>query len=53
LGLKRNDVLERINGQEMDMKRGVEIFNQLKDSNHISIDLVRNGQKTTLEYDIQ
>lgn len=53
LGLKRNDVLERINGQEMDMKRGMEIFGQLKDSNRISIDLVRDGKKTTLEYDIQ
>ncbi len=53
LGLKRNDVLERINGQEVDMKKGMEIFGQLKDSNRITIDLVRNGQKTTLEYDIQ
>lgn len=53
LGLKRNDVLERINGQEVDLKRGMEIFGQLKDANRISIDLVRNGQKTTLEYDIQ
>lgn len=53
LGLKRNDVLERINGQEMDLKRGMEIFGQLKDSNRISIDLVRDGKKTTLEYDIQ
>ena len=53
LGLKRNDVLERINGQEVDLKRGMEIFGQLKDSNRITIDLVRNGQKTTLEYDIQ
>ncbi|HCU24159.1 MAG TPA: hypothetical protein DF383_04000, partial [Deltaproteobacteria bacterium] len=43
LGLKRNDVLERINGQEMDMKRGMEIFGQLKDASQISIDLVRDG----------
>lgn len=53
LGLKRNDVLERINGQEVDMKRGMEIFGQLKDSNRISIDLMRDGKKTSLEYDIQ
>ncbi len=53
LGLKRNDVLERINGQEMDIKKGVDIFSQLKDANHISIDLLRDGKKTTLEYDIQ
>ncbi len=53
LGLKRNDVLERINGQPVDMRRGLEIFTQLKDSESISIDLVRDGQKTTLDYNIQ
>lgn len=53
LGLRRNDVLERINGQTVDMKQGMQIFSTLKDSDRISIDLVRNGQKTTLEYEIQ
>ncbi len=53
LGLRRNDVLERINGQTVDMKQGMQIFSTLKDSERISIDLLRNGQKTTLEYDIQ
>lgn len=53
LGLQRNDVLERVNGQPFDMKKGMEIFGQLKDSDRISIDLIRNGQKTTLEYQIQ
>jgi type II secretion system protein C len=53
LGLRRNDVLERINGQTVDMKQGMQIFNQLKDSDSISIDLLRNGKKTTLQYDIQ
>jgi general secretion pathway protein C len=53
LGLRRNDILEQINGQPVDMKRGVEIFGQLKDANQISIDLVRDGKKTTLQYEIQ
>jgi type II secretion system protein C len=53
LGLKRNDVLERVNGQAIDMKQGMEIFTQLKDSQQISIDLLRDGKKTTLEYNIQ
>src|SRR4030095_13376080 len=30
LGLQRGDVIERINGVELDMKRGFDIFNQLK-----------------------
>jgi general secretion pathway protein C len=53
LGLQRNDVLERVNGQPFDMQKGMEIFGQLKDSDRISIDLIRNGTKTTLEYQIQ
>jgi general secretion pathway protein C len=53
LGLQRNDVLERVNGQPFDMKKGMEIFGQLKDQDKIAIDLVRDGQKTTLEYQIQ
>lgn len=53
LGLKRNDVLEKINGQDVDIKRGFEIFSQLKDSSSIKIDLVRNGKKKSLEYEIQ
>jgi type II secretion system protein C len=53
LGLKRNDVLKRINGQEVDLKKGIEIFSQLKEANQITIDLERGGKKTTLEYSIQ
>lgn len=53
LGLRRGDVLKRINGMELDVKRGFEIFNTLKDEKHITLDLVRQGQPTTLEYEIR
>jgi general secretion pathway protein C len=53
LGLRRGDVLKRINGMELDVKRGFEIFNTLKDEKRISLDLVRQGQPTTLEYEIR
>jgi general secretion pathway protein C len=53
LGLQRNDVLQRVNGQPFDMQKGMEIFGQLKDADRVSIDLIRNGTKTTLEYQIQ
>jgi len=53
LGLRRGDVLKKINGMELDVKRGFEIFNTLKDEKNISLDLVRQGQPTTLEYDIR
>ncbi|MBI1908892.1 MAG: hypothetical protein HYS22_01835 [Deltaproteobacteria bacterium] len=53
LGMQRGDVLERINGIEMDIKRGMEIFSQLKDSKNLTIDLERNGKGRTLEYEIR
>lgn len=53
LGLRRGDVLQKINGMELDVKRGFEIFNQLKDQKTISLDLIRQGQPTTVEYEIR
>lgn len=53
LGLRRGDVLQKINGIELDVKRGFEIFNQLKDQKGIQLDLIRQGQPTTMEYEIR
>ena len=53
LGLTRGDVLERINGMELDVKQGFSIFNQLKDAKHLTVDLIRQGQPTTMEYEIR
>jgi general secretion pathway protein C len=53
LGLQRGDVIERINGVDLDMKRGFDIFNQLKGEKRITIDLNRNGAKQTLDYEIR
>lgn len=53
LGLRRGDVLQKINGMELDVKRGFEIFNSLKDQKQISLDLIRQGQPTTLDYEIR
>lgn len=53
LGLQRGDVLERINGTELDIASGMNLFNQLKSQNRISIDLTRNGKKQTLDYEIR
>jgi general secretion pathway protein C len=53
LGLKRGDVIHQINGLELDIKRGLEIFNQLKNESNIKIDLTRRGQETSLEYEIR
>lgn len=53
LGLQRGDVLERINGMELDVKKGLEIFNQLKDQKNLVVDVVRQGQKKTFEYEVR
>ena len=53
LGLRRGDVLKKINGMELDVRKGFEIFNALKGESHLSLDLMRGGQPTTLEYDIR
>ena len=53
LGLKRGDILKSINSMELDIKRGLEIFNQLKSESNITIDIERRGQDKTLEYEIR
>ncbi|MFH1875111.1 MAG: type II secretion system protein GspC [Pseudomonadota bacterium] len=53
LGLQRGDVLQRINGLDLDVKRGFEIFNQLKDQKTLTLDLIRQGSNQTFEYEIR
>jgi len=53
LGLQRGDILQRINGLELDVRKGFEIFNQLKDQKSITVDLIRQGTPQTFEYEIR
>lgn len=53
LGLQRGDVLQRINGIELDVRKGFEIFNQLKDQKSLTVDLIRQGSQQTFEYEIR
>ncbi len=53
LGLKRGDVLQKINGMELDVRRGFEIFGQLKDQKSLSLDLIRGGANQTVDYEIR
>lgn len=53
LGLKRGDILSRINGIELDVKRGFDIFNQLKEQKNFNLDLVRGGATQTFDYEIR
>ena len=54
IGLKNGDILQRINGIEInDPLSFLKIFQQIKDETHISLNLVRNSQKNVFEYDIR
>ncbi|MDO8644512.1 MAG: type II secretion system protein GspC [bacterium] len=53
LGILRGDILEKINGIDLDVRKGMEIFGQLKDQKSLTVDLVREGKTKTIEYDIR
>ncbi len=53
LGLQRGDILQKINGMDLDIKKGLEIFNQLKSENNIVMVIERKGAPQTLEYEIK
>ena len=40
-------------GIELDVKRGFDIFNNLKDQKSFTLDLVRGGSTQTFEYEIR
>jgi general secretion pathway protein C len=53
LGIRRGDVLQKVNGQDLDMRQGMELFSQMKDMKNFSLDVVRGGKNQTLEYEIR
>lgn len=53
LGIKRGDILEKVNGQDLDIRQGMELFNQMKDLKNFSLDVSRGGKNQTLEYEIR
>lgn len=53
LGLKRGDILQKINGNELDLKRAAELFTQLKNENQIVMEIERKGTPQKMEYEIR
>jgi general secretion pathway protein C len=54
IGLVNGDVVQRVNAQDVDDPgKFFQLYQGLKDEKRISIDLLRNGQRQTLNYDIQ
>lgn len=53
LGIRRGDVLEKVNGRDLDIKSGMDLFNQMKDMKSFSLDVERGGKNQILEYEIR
>ena len=54
IGLQNGDVINRINGYEMSSpEKGLEIYQKLKDSASVTVDVKRRGKPMTLDYAIE
>ena len=54
VGLQPGDVIQRINGVEIrDPGMMLTLFQQVKDETQVKLDLLRDNQRTTLNYDIR
>ncbi len=54
IGLQNGDILHRINGVDVKSPQNfMKVIEQLKDENHINVDLMRNNQKETFSYEIR
>lgn len=54
IGLRTNDVVQRINGVELrDPGMLLSLFQQLRNENTVRVDLVRNNQRQTFTYEIR
>lgn len=54
IGLVNGDVIQRVNAEDVsDPAKFFQMYQGLKDERQISIDLLRNGQRQTLNYEIR
>ncbi len=54
LSLKNGDIIQRINGVDIDSPaKALEMYQQLASETNISIDLIRRGKKQTFDYEIR
>jgi len=54
IGLKNGDVITRINGNDLsDPARAMSLIQELRNEGHITVDVTRNRQPSTLSYEIR
>jgi general secretion pathway protein C len=53
IGVENGDVIQRINGYEINSpEKALELYQKLRESSHVTIELERNGQPVRKEYSI-
>lgn len=53
IGIKREDVLSRINGYELNSnEKALQLFGKLRSADRFTIDIKRGGQSVTLDYSV-
>lgn len=54
IGIRSGDVIKRINGREINSpNKAIELFESLKNSSNIALDIERRGQLSTMQYTIK
>ncbi len=54
MGLKNNDVLTSVNGMDLgDTEKALEVYSKLQSDKSFTLEVLRNGEPTTLEYTVQ
>jgi len=54
IGIDNGDVIQRVNGMEINSpEKALEIYSKLKNDKNVTIDLLRNGSKVSMNYTIQ
>ena len=54
LGIRSGDILKSVNGEEVTSPtKALELYEKLKTSDNVTLDIERRGRKATYEYNIK
>lgn len=54
IGVRSGDIIKGVNGEEINSpNKALQLYEKLKNSDNIAVDVERRGRKVTLEYDIK
>lgn len=54
MGIKKNDVISGINGEPLnDPGKAFQLFNEIRNVQHLELNVIRNGRKSVINYDVR